>query len=247
MTLEVLELGSVGPAIVFVHGSLNDGMSAFQAQHDLAARWRLRIPNRRGYGNSLGTDRVDPDVDAGDIVEMLADGAHLVGTSMGGVVAARAAARVPKRVLSLTLIEPPAFPNAMDVPAVAAVAQAMKDHWSKADQADAVAFMRGFLRALGHGAPSTDDLPPQAAKAARNLMTETPWLTSVPTSEIAQSPFPKLLVSADWSPAFNAICDRLAECWQAVRRIFPGTGHAVQRVGPPFNALLESFMSGKLS
>jgi hypothetical protein len=61
------------------------------------------------------------------------------------------------------------------------------------------------------------------------------------------TPFPKLLVSADWSPAFNAICDRLAAQWNGVRRIFPGAGHAVQRIGAPFNALLESFMTGTLS
>ncbi len=247
MTLEVLELGSVGHAIVLVHGSLNDGTTAFQAQHELAARWHLCIPNRRGYGGSPRTDRVDPDVDAGDIIELLTGGAHLVGTSMGGVVAARAAARAPERVLSLTLIEPPAFANAIDVPAVAAVAQAMEDHWSKADKSDAGAFMRGFLRALGDGALRPAAFSPATARAARNLMTETPWLTSVPMAELAQAPFPKLLISADWSPAFNAICDRLAERWQGVRRIFPGAGHAVQRVGPPFNALLKSFMSGKLS
>src|ERR1700733_6638575 len=134
MRLETLERGSAGPAIVFVHGSLNEGITAFQAQRDLSARWRLRIPNRRGYGNSPPIERVDPDVDAADIVEMLEAGAHLVGTSMGGVIAARAAARAPERVRSLTLIEPPAFPNAIDMPEVASVAQAMKDHWATAER-----------------------------------------------------------------------------------------------------------------
>ena len=247
MTLEILQLGSASQAIVLVHGSLNDGKVAFQAQHDLAARWTLRIPNRRGYGNSPGTDKVDPDLDAGDVIKLLGDGAHLVGTSMGGVVAARAAAQVPERVFSLTLIEPPAFPNAIDVPAVAEVAQAMKDHWSKGDRSDAAAFMRGFFSALGDNGPRPDSLQPEAEKAVRNLMTETPWLASVPAAKIAKTPFRKLLVSADWSPAFNAICDRLAAQWQGVRRIFPGAGHAVQRIGAPFNALLETFISGKLS
>ena len=241
--LETLTLGSAGQTIVFVHGSLNDGPTAFQAQLEIAARWKLRIPNRRGYGNSPRTDRVDPDVDAGDVITLLADGAHLVGTSMGGVVAARAAARAPQHVFSLTLIEPPAFPNAIDVPAVATVARAMKAHWAQASQADAATFMHGFLRALGYGAPSAASLSPDAEKAARNLMTETPWLTSVPAADIARAPFPKLLVSADWSPAFNAICDRLAEQWNAARRIFPGAGHAVQRIGAPFNTLLESFIT----
>jgi pimeloyl-ACP methyl ester carboxylesterase len=187
MRLETLELGPAGPAIVFVHGSLNDGITAFQAQRDLSARWRLRIPNRRGYGNSPLTDRVDPDVDAGDIVEILEAGAHLVGTSMGGVIAARAAARAPERVRSLTLIEPPAFPNAIDMPEVATVAQAMKDHWATAERSDATAFMRGFLRALGAGAPAPSTLSPAAEKAAHNLMTEAPWLTAVPAEDVART------------------------------------------------------------
>jgi pimeloyl-ACP methyl ester carboxylesterase len=246
MRLETLELGPAGPAIVFVHGSLNDGITAFQAQRDLSARWRLRIPNRRGYGNSPLTDRVDPDVDAGDIVEILEAGAHLVGTSMGGVIAARAAARAPERVRSLTLIEPPAFPNAIDMPEVATVAQAMKDHWATAERSDATAFMRGFLRALGAGAPAPSTLSPAAEKAAHNLMTEAPWLTAVPAEDVARTSFPKLLVSADWSPAFNAICDRLAEQWNGLRRIFPGAGHAVQRIGEPFNILLERFILGRI-
>lgn len=247
MTLETLQLGKASQAIVLVHGSLNDGTVAFPAQHDLAARWTLRIPNRRGYGRSPATDKVDPDIDAGDIIELLADGAHLVGTSMGGVVAARAAARAPERVFSLTLIEPPAFPNAIDVPAVAATAQAMKDHWAKADRSDAGAFLGGFFRALGLNVARPDPLPPDMEQAARNLMSERPWLTSVPAAEIARTPFPKLLVSADWSPAFNAICDRLAAQWKGLRRIFPGAGHAVQRIGTPFNTLLESFLLGHLS
>jgi hypothetical protein len=122
----------------------------------------------------------------------------------------------------------------------------MRDHWSRADLSDVEAFMRGFLRALGDGAPSVATLPPEAKIAGRNLMTEAPWLTSIPATEIARAPFPKLLISADWSAAFNAICDRLAEQWHGVRQIFPGAGHAVQRIGAPFNALLESFISGNL-
>jgi pimeloyl-ACP methyl ester carboxylesterase len=114
---------------VLVHGSLNDGSVAFQAQAALAERWRLIVPNRRGYGKNPPIERVDVDADAQDIVELLGKGAHLVGTSMGGIVAGRAAALAPDWVLSLTLIEPPAFLNARDVPAVAETAAALKRHW----------------------------------------------------------------------------------------------------------------------
>src|SRR5579862_721574 len=84
MGLQITTLGDSGPTVILVHGSLNDGSIAFSAQAPLAKRWRLLIPNRRGYGNSPATDKVDVDVDAADIVQLLGSGAHVVGTSMGG-------------------------------------------------------------------------------------------------------------------------------------------------------------------
>ncbi|MGH7907343.1 MAG: alpha/beta fold hydrolase [Candidatus Binataceae bacterium] len=58
MEIETKYLGAGGPAIVLVHGSLNDGSVAFLAQVPLAERWRLIIPNRRGYGNNPPIERV---------------------------------------------------------------------------------------------------------------------------------------------------------------------------------------------
>src|SRR3546814_13001552 len=55
--------------------------------------------------------------DAHDVVEVLGDGAHLVGTSMGGMVSMNAAGLRPDLVHSLTVIEPPAFALANDIPA----------------------------------------------------------------------------------------------------------------------------------
>ena len=243
--LEVLEIGTGLQKIVFVHGSLNDARIAFQAQLDLADRWRLVLPNRRGYGKSPSNGPVDPDIDAQDIVPLLGHGAHLVGTSMGGVVASRAAALMPKSVLSLTLIEPPAFPNAMDVPAVAEVAAAMKKHWDIADKSDKVGFLSGFSKALRSNAARPSVLTPELDQAVNRLMTEAPWSTLIPSAAIAAAPFPKLLISADWSEAFSAICDRLATQWRGLRRTFPGAGHAVQRLGEPFNIFLESFLRSK--
>jgi len=49
----------------------------------------------------------DYEVDARDVVDLLAAGAHLVGHSYGAVVAMLAAATRPDLVRSLALIEPP--------------------------------------------------------------------------------------------------------------------------------------------
>lgn len=242
MAIEVSYLGDREPLLVLVHGSLNDGSVAFQAQAPLAERWRLVIPNRRGYGKNPPIERVDVDADARDVIELLGSGAHLVGTSMGGIVAGRAAALAPERVLSLTLIEPPAFLNAGDVPAVAETAAAMRRHWEVADQADVGAFIQGFLRALGIQMAVPSPLPPHVLTAARNLMTEVPWQMSIPTAEIDRAPYRKAVVSGTSCAALEAICDRLGEQTHAVRRVFPNAGHAVQRIGEPFNAFLESFL-----
>src|SRR5271168_1736031 len=98
MGLEVTRMGDGGPTVVMVHGSLNDASLAFSAQAPLAQNWHLVIPNRRGYGNSPPTDKVDVDADATDIIQLLGSGAHLMGTSMGGIVAGHAAARAPALV-----------------------------------------------------------------------------------------------------------------------------------------------------
>jgi hypothetical protein len=67
------------------------------------------LVDRRGFGASPADGRVDFERDAEDVAELLADGAHLVGHSYGGVVSLLAAARRPDAVRSLVLIEPPAF------------------------------------------------------------------------------------------------------------------------------------------
>jgi pimeloyl-ACP methyl ester carboxylesterase len=177
------------------------------------------------------------------------DGAHLLGTSMGGIVAARAAARAPHLVRSLTLIEPPAFQNCKDDPVVARIIASLQRHWASADKSDVRGFLNGFLaaleiRQLGHSLP--DPLPAPVVKAAKNLMSEAPGQSSLPLDAIGEAPYRKMVVSGDCSEAFEHICDRLAQRWGAVRRVFPGAGHAVQRIGEPFNRLFEDFISGKL-
>jgi pimeloyl-ACP methyl ester carboxylesterase len=219
--LEAERWGEDGPPVVLVHGSLSSAAAAFGEQKVLADRYRLIAPYRRGYSPSPGTDRIDPDRDAQDIVELLGSGAHLVGTSMGGVVAMRAAALAPEKVWSLTVIEPPAMPNA----------------------ADLETFVGGFLRTLSVSMELPSPLPPPFAEAVRNLKTERPWETGVPLEELAATPFPKLVVTGGGTPGFEDVGDVLAEKLPAKRVLFDGSPHAVQRIGERFNAELLEFLS----
>ena len=103
---------SLDPArgvIVLVHGGVTGGEETWAQQGALSATYDLVLPDRQGYGISAPDAPDDQLADAVTISGLLGDGAHLVGYSMGGLVAMLAAARNPQAVKSLVLIEPVAF------------------------------------------------------------------------------------------------------------------------------------------
>jgi pimeloyl-ACP methyl ester carboxylesterase len=202
--------------------------------------------NRRGYGKSPPIERVDIETDAHDVLSLLGERAHLVGTSMGGIVAAAAAAMAPERILSLTLIEPPAFRSARNLPAVAEHADRQRAYWQKAAGSDPETFLRGFQESMGLAAHAPSPLPPGLLVAARNLATERPWEAGIPVDVLGKTRFPKWIVTGGGSAVFEAIADRLASDLNAQRRLFPGAPHAVQRIAP-FNDALEAFLRGAIA
>lgn len=235
--------GDGAERIVMVHGSLGVGASAFSEQKVLESRYTVQVMTRRGYGTTPPIAAVDIQQDARDVVELLGEGAHLVGTSMGGIVSLNAAGLRPDLVRSLTVIEPPAFPIAADLPDVRRVSGALKRHWAKADPSDLRSFVVGFLDALEFRMPMPDPLPGPVAAAAVNLVTERPWRVDVPVGAVAESPFPKMVVTGGHSPAFDAIAGRLAQLLDCQLHTLTGAGHAVQKVGAPFNERLENLIS----
>jgi pimeloyl-ACP methyl ester carboxylesterase len=103
-------LGS--PAVVFLHGWLDHSHSFdFLAEH-LPDSWRLVLLDLRGMGRSAHLPRhanyqfADYLVDVEAVVRATGVKAvHLVGHSLGGIVATAYAAARPSRVLGLSLIE----------------------------------------------------------------------------------------------------------------------------------------------
>ncbi|GAB2968632.1 alpha/beta hydrolase [Amycolatopsis acidiphila] len=235
--------GDSGPPIVLVHGSLSSAAAAFSEQRVLAEKYRLIAPYRRGYSPSPSTDRIDPDRDAEEIVELLGDGAHLVGTSMGGVVSMRAAALAPEKVWSLTVIEPPAMPNAAGRPEADKLIEGMRKHWAEHGSDDLESFAAGFLKTLNVSMDLPSPLPPPFAEAVGNLKTERPWETGVPLEKLAAAGFPKLVVTGGGTPGFEDVADVLAERLPAKRVRFDGSPHAVQKIGEKFNTELLDFLS----
>ncbi|HEX8831364.1 MAG TPA: alpha/beta fold hydrolase, partial [Longimicrobium sp.] len=106
-----------GEAVIFLHGALGrlESWTTLGVGDSLAREHRVAVLDQRGFGES---SRFDTPAGYGlamadDVIRLLDHlqlrRAHLVGHSMGAVVAANVAARYPDRVVSATLIAPPEY------------------------------------------------------------------------------------------------------------------------------------------
>ncbi|RWF05637.1 MAG: alpha/beta hydrolase [Mesorhizobium sp.] len=103
-----VQVGSSGPPIVFLHGFL-DSWWSFQATFErLERRFQLFAYDQRGHGDSEpATNYAISDFadDAVDFIErVVGSPAHLIGHSLGSIVAQRVAAARPYLVTKLVLI-----------------------------------------------------------------------------------------------------------------------------------------------
>ena len=238
----VERLGDDGPAVLLVHGSFLPGWLTWAAQRPLAERYRLVVPHRTGYPPNPPLERIDFEVQARELAELIEPGTHLVGHSYGGVVSLLAAALVPDRVASLTVIEPPAFGLVRGDPDVESRIATVESITADRDAALRDRVVR-FAAAVGAVPMIPDPLPPPIEAAARAVFAERgPWEAEIPLATLAEAPFPKLVVSGGHDPAFDAVCDAVATGVGAERAVIRGAGHSVARTGEPFNRKLTSFI-----
>lgn len=230
-----------GEPTVLVHGSNTaNPESTWSQQRDLAERYRLLIPDRRGYGASPQISRQDFQDNVQDVLALLGTGAHLVGSSYGGVIALLAAAHRPEVVRSLTVIEPPAFGIARGREEVEVLIERLRPLHASVLQITPEAFICGFFQALGGKLTEPIQLSPEYRKAIIATMNEpAPWLARIPLDKLAATRFPKLIVSGGWHPAFETVADILTQ-HMGTRAVIQGAGHEVQRTGKPFNDRLEA-------
>lgn len=245
--MHVETVGS-GPRVVLVHGSIGGGWTTWWAQRPLAERFTLVVPDRPGTPPNPPVDHVDFEEQAPLVAELLEDGAHLVGHSYGGVISLYAAALRPEAVRSLALIEPPAFGVALDDPAVARLVEELRALWDRAGSMEPAVFLSEFsIRIIGRRIPATMELPSDVEQGVRTLMVERlPSEADPPLEELAQAPFPKLVVSGGHSEAFDAVCAVLAERLGAERAELRGAAHNAQQA-PGFNDLLVRFLGNGVS
>ncbi len=240
-----VEVWGEGEPVLLIHGS---GAPApisemWTRQRPLAERYRLMILTRRGYGDRPVVMQTDVEGDVQDVLSVLADGAHLVGFSYGGIVAMVAAARRPELVRSLTVIEPPA----LGVVRGNAAADAQVDGLSRFEPPPLgktpEAFWADFRRLMGQQVPEHVTLSPIERKAVEAHMAEAPpWTVPIPLDALAVTSFPKLVVSGAWNPAMDAVADIITERLSAERFVLKGWYHNIHRAGQPFNQHLDAFL-----
>lgn len=228
-----------GTPVILVHGSLAIGAEEWEAQRALADDgFRLLVPDRRGYGRSPVAEGEDFLRDAEDIAELMGDGAHLVGHSYGGVGVLFAAALRPEATRSLALLEPGAFALGQLDAAGRELVDAVRSMWDLELPDEEWVVM--FLKAVGS---DPAQFPPEFLAAALPLVPvfrrgRPLWYPELPLDELADAPFPKLVVSGRHSAGFEAVCDDLADRIGAARAVVGGAGHEIQFTGKPINDVL---------
>jgi pimeloyl-ACP methyl ester carboxylesterase len=233
-----------GPPILFIHGDIVGAALTWRKQHELAARWTLLIPSRPGFGESPPLERNDFEVEAPLFAELLGDGVHLVGHSYGAVIAMLAAAQRPNEVRSLTVSEPGCLRLAEGTPAVDEMIANGERLFEHAETIPSEDFLRLFRGGAGSAFGTPDQLPDELLHGVELLKRERPsWEAEIPLERLAAADFPVLVLSGGHSPAFEAVCDALADALSAERDVIRGRGHTVPSTGAPYNECLESFLA----
>jgi pimeloyl-ACP methyl ester carboxylesterase len=213
------------------------GERTWTAQLPLRERWTLVLVDRAGYGRSRDlSEGEDFELDAELLAPRLDEPTHLVGHSSGAVAAMLTAARRPGAVASLTLVEPPVLHLA---PEAAELMATYDELWDDLDS-EPVDWLQRFFTVSDEPAPPAKALRPLSAEVEtwRRFVTR-PWHADLPLDELAAASFPKLVASGRHHPAYEAVCDRLAERLGAEREVVEGGGHLAHREGPGFNPRLE--------
>lgn len=109
VALNYLDWRGSGEPIVFLHGGALTAHSWDLVCLGLRNRWRCLALDLRGHGDSGWSDEYSIETAVDDVATLLAhlqtQRVHLVGNSLGGLVAAQFAASHPAIVTSLTLVD----------------------------------------------------------------------------------------------------------------------------------------------
>jgi pimeloyl-ACP methyl ester carboxylesterase len=226
MDLEVTEVGTGKPLVVFVHGVLDRGRSFQPVAQLLDSECRMLHYDRRGYG----TARHAPGVPVGvhqhiDDVLTVLNGrpALVVGHSFGGMTAMGAAIRAPELITGLVLYETavPWAPGWTDLP--------MKRVFADPDPEEA-----GLRLMLGErmASMSPETLAGWRQEARAFLAEEGSVRAGTPPYDVAALSVPVTYGISGPSP-LTASVDYLREHVPTLNVVtVPGAGHMAHRTDP---------------
>ncbi len=250
--MHVTRWGDHGPRIVLVHGSAQGGSTGgdghFSRQQALAARgFQVVVPDRPGHGRSPSPGRPDDaEADAAWVVDLLGDGAHLVGHSFGACVALAAAAKRPSAVRTLTLIEPGMQKLATDDPAVRKfglrIMAAIALSWTPVRRAERFSRIVGIPEDI-RGGRDREELARIGRGIARLKLPSVATLR-LGLSEVKQAGIPLLVVTGGWNRAFDVVGARAAELGGGTHKFVASPHHFPNLVSNEFNDMLAGFVQG---
>ena len=234
-----------------VHGSFTWGEDAWSQQRELADHYRLLVVDRCGHGQTPDTGRFGLEEQADDIAEFLGKSAHLIGSSYGGVLALIVAQRAPRKVRSLTVIEPPAWGLARGD---SLVEEQLAGFSLTPDEAARLGPDLAFSRFLeGIGAEPESALTDMDRKNTAASFQQPP-AEEAPLSlaGLSATHLPLLIVSGGSQAAtqrfrnrrlaFRRVCEALATVHGAEWVQFPDAGHNAHLEDPGFNPRLRAFL-----
>lgn len=237
------EVWGQGTSVVLVHGSLDLGHEAWLGLRPLADEgYRVVVVNRSGYGGSPNGHGEDYLKDASDLVDLLDEPAHLVGHSYGALATLFAAAERPESVLSLTVIEPPAFAIRSADPEVAALLARMNDLSAQTGLSDRE-FLEAFFAVVG---VPTDEVPSEMMDAFVKRVPllrhgRRAWEAEPPLARLSSHGLSVLVVSGGHHEAFEAVCDELVQQLDARKVTITGAGHEVPMMADELSRELLAF------
>ena len=254
-SMHVTRWGSTGPTVVMVHGSAQGsqigGDLHFKRQADLASRgWQVVVPDRPGHGRSPYPGRPDDAVADGeqivrDLIAPHAEGVHLVGHSFGAAVALAAAAQRPQSIRSLTLIEPAMAAVATDLPVVRRfifnIVRILLLSFSPITRIQRFCELVNIPQEIRGG--SSDEELKNMGRALKAMKLPSKKALLRELAIVKEAGIPVLVVGGGWSPAFEAISDRVAELAGGKRLVIKSPHHFPQQVSDEFNQKLVAFMT----
>lgn len=246
------EWGNTGIPILLIHGGVQGGLGGgpvnFTSQAALAEKgYRLRVPDRPGFGESPSRGWDNQNKDAVWIAQELGSSSHLIGHSFGGAEALLAAAIKPDAVRSLILIEPALQPmlatdqESLALPEIQEALQVVTAPLMAANTPGE--FARLFAECMGEGIngglnPSATALkahPERADKlgcALLNAILASPKEMRAAADIVKSKGIPVFVISGGYSAAQDATGKVLAKLTGGKHVIIPSPNHFIQQASP---------------